>query len=108
MNDPIKEIAMSGQIRASHILVSTDTRSKEDAKAEIEALRNKISDGADFAEVAREASDCPSGQGGGDLGPFGRGVMVPEFEEAAFALDVDALSDLVETDFGYHIILRTE
>ncbi len=99
---------MSDEIRASHILVSTDTRSKDDAKAETEALRQKINDGADFAEIARASSDCPSGAGGGDLGHFGRGVMVPEFEEAAFGLEVDGLSGLVETDFGYHLILRTE
>ena len=57
---------MPDQIRASHILVSTDTRSKEDAKAETEALQKKISGGADFADTAREVSDCPSGSGGGD------------------------------------------
>jgi len=99
---------MSDQIRASHILVSTDARSKDDAKAETETLHKKIADGADFADVAREVSDCPSGASGGDLGQFGRGMMVPEFEEAAFALDVDGLSGPVETDFGYHLILRTE
>lgn len=99
---------MSNQIRASHILVSTDTRSKDDAKADTEVLLKKISDGADFADIAREASDCPSGKSGGDLGQFGRGVMVPEFEQAAFDLEVGALSGLVETDFGYHLILRTE
>ncbi len=99
---------MSDQIRASHILVSTDAHSKDDAKAEIEALHKKISEGADFAELAREASDCPSGKSGGDLGHFGRGSMVPEFEQAAFGLEVDALSDPVETDFGYHLIIRTE
>lgn len=99
---------MPDQIRASHILVSTDTRSKEDAKAETEALHKKISAGADFADAAREVSDCPSGSGGGDLGHFGRGMMVPEFEQAAFDLEVGGLSDIVETDFGYHLILRTE
>lgn len=99
---------MPDQIRASHILVSTDTRSKEDAKAETEALQKKISGGADFADTAREVSDCPSGSGGGDLGHFGRGMMVPEFEQAAFDLEVGGLSDIVETDFGYHLILRTE
>lgn len=99
---------MSDQIRASHILVSTDARSKDDAKAEIEALQKKISDGAEFADIARDASDCPSGSSGGDLGQFGRGMMVPEFEQAAFGLDVDSLSGPVETDFGYHLILRTE
>ena len=99
---------MSTQIRASHILVSTDQRKKDEALSEIEALHKKIADGADFADVAREASDCPSGSSGGGLGKFGRGAMVPEFEEAAFALDVNGLSGAVETNFGYHLILRTE
>lgn len=98
---------MSGQITASHILIATDRRDKEDALKEIEALRDDIANGADFADVAREKSDCPSGSRGGDLGAFGKGVMVPEFEEAAFALDVDAVSGVVETDFGYHLIHRT-
>ncbi|MEX0695031.1 MAG: peptidylprolyl isomerase [Rhodospirillales bacterium] len=99
---------MANEIRASHILVSTDAREKDDALATTEALHKKITDGAEFADVAREASDCPSGSRGGDLGHFGRGAMVPEFEEAAFALDVNALSGVVETNFGYHLILRTE
>ncbi|MDP4796722.1 MAG: peptidyl-prolyl cis-trans isomerase [Rhodospirillales bacterium] len=99
---------MSAKIRASHILVSTDSRKKDVALTEIEALHKKITDGADFGEVASEASDCPSGSRGGDLGQFGRGMMVPEFEEAAFGLDVNAMSGVVETDFGYHLILRTE
>lgn len=104
----IKETMMSDQIRASHILVSTDARSKDDAKAETEALHQKITGGTDFADIARETSDCPSGRSGGDLGHFGRGMMVPEFEKAAFDLEVGALSGLVETSFGYHLILRTE
>ncbi len=99
---------MSNKIRASHILVSTDSRSKEDALAEIEAAHKAITDGADFADIARDKSDCPSGSRGGDLGSFGKGMMVPEFETAAFALEVDAMSGPVETDFGYHLIHRTE
>ncbi len=98
---------MAQEIRASHILVSTDGRDPEEARAAIEAIRAEIEAGADFAEIARDKSDCPSGGRGGDLGGFRRGVMVPEFEDAAFALEVDALSDVVETDFGYHLILRT-
>ena len=90
---------MSAKIRASHILVSTDSRKKDVALTEIEALHKKITDGADFGEVARDASDCPSGSRGGDLGQFGRGAMVPEFEEAAFDLEVNAMSGVVETDF---------
>ena len=98
---------MADQVTASHILISTDGKDKETAKAEIDALHAEITDGADFAEIARSKSDCPSGGRGGDLGPFGRGMMVPEFEKAAFDLEPGALSDVVETDFGYHLILRT-
>ena len=98
---------MSDDIRASHILRNTDGRSKDDALKEIEDLKAQIDDGANFAELAEEHSDCPSGSGGGDLGEFGRGMMVKPFEEAAFALDVYAISEPVETDFGYHLILRT-
>jgi parvulin-like peptidyl-prolyl isomerase len=61
----------------------------------------------DFAAVAREYSDCPSGRQGGDLGMFGRGQMVAEFETAAFGLEIGETSDVVETDFGYHLIRRT-
>ncbi|CCQ73242.1 peptidylprolyl isomerase [Magnetospira sp. QH-2] len=105
---------MADQVRASHILLmyagsarSTASRSKEEALTEIEALKTKLAEGTDFAELARNHSDCPSGQQGGDLGEFGRGSMVKPFEEAAFGLEVDAVSDVVETDFGYHLIQRT-
>jgi len=105
---------MSDQVSASHILLmyegsarSTASRSKADAAAEIERLRAEIEGGADFAELAREHSDCPSGADGGALGTFGRDQMVPEFETAAFALEVGGTSGTVETDFGYHLIRRT-
>lgn len=98
---------MPNEITASHILVSTDGRDADKALAMIQEIKSKIEAGADFGDIARDKSDCPSGGRGGDLGSFPRGVMVPEFEEAAFALDVDAMSDVVETDFGYHLILRT-
>ncbi|MDA1324940.1 MAG: peptidylprolyl isomerase [Proteobacteria bacterium] len=106
---------MSDQVRASHILLmyqgsasSSATRSKEDAATQIADLKTQIEGGADFAEIARANSDCPSGAQGGDLGSFGRGQMVPEFETATYAMDVGDLSDVVETDFGYHLIQRTE
>lgn len=106
---------MTDQVRASHILLmyegsarSTASRSKDEALTEIEALKTQIDDGGDFGALAREHSDCPSGAQGGDLGPFGRGMMVPAFEETAFGLDVGATSGIVETDFGYHLIQRTE
>ena len=105
---------MADEIDASHILVmhedsprSRQTRSKEDALARIKELQSELKGGADFAEVARENSDCPSSSDGGSLGTFGKGMMVPEFEVAAFALKVGGVSDIVETDFGYHLIHRT-
>lgn len=106
---------MSDQVRASHILLmyqgsasSSATRSKEDAATQIADLKSQIEGGADFSEIARSNSDCPSGAQGGDLGSFGRGQMVPEFETATFAMNVGDLSDVVETSFGYHLIQRTE
>jgi parvulin-like peptidyl-prolyl isomerase len=102
------------QVRASHILLmyhgssrSTATRSKQEAETQIEALKQALDDGSDFAELARQNSDCPSGRSGGDLGSFGRGQMVGPFEETAFALGVGETSGVVETEFGYHIIRRT-
>ena len=87
---------------------SSATRSKEEAQQQISQLKGQIDGGADFADLARQHSDCPSGKSGGDLGPFGRGQMVKAFEETTFALEVGALSDVVETPFGYHLIKRTD
>ncbi|RMH43691.1 MAG: parvulin peptidyl-prolyl isomerase [Deltaproteobacteria bacterium] len=105
---------MADQVRASHILLmyqgsarSTASRSKDEAHSQIQEIKRQIDGGADFAALAKQHSDCPSAKAGGDLGPFGRGQMVKEFEDAAFALDVGATSDVVETAFGYHIIKRT-
>jgi len=98
---------MSDEIQASHILIGVEGRSKEDALAQIEDLKEQIDGGADFADLAREHSDCPSGRSGGDLGSFGRGAMVPTFDEAAFGLEDGEISGPVETDFGYHLIQRT-
>lgn len=106
---------MASQIRASHILLmykgsmrSTATRSKDEALTSITAMKTEIADGADFADLARKNSDCPSGAEGGDLGKFPRGAMVPEFDKAAFALEPGQVSDVIETAFGYHLIQRTE
>lgn len=106
---------MTDQVRASHILLmyegsmrSTATRSKEDAESQITALKSELDGGAEFADVARGNSDCPSSSKGGDLGSFGRGMMIGAFEDTAFGLEVDATSGVIETDFGYHIIHRTE
>ncbi len=106
---------MTDQVRASHILLMYDgsmrssaTRSKDAAETQIAALKSELDGGAEFADVAREHSDCPSSSKGGDLGRFGRGMMIGAFEDTAFGLDVGATSGVVETDFGYHIIHRTE
>jgi parvulin-like peptidyl-prolyl isomerase len=103
-------------ITASHILVSWDscgldgvTRTQEEARALIDQIAADVAAGSiTFADAAREYSDCPSGAEGGDLGAFGRGAMVQPFDEAAFALGVGEMSDVVQTQFGYHLILRTE
>ena len=105
---------MADQVRASHILLmyagserSTATRSKDEALQQINDLKTALADGGDFGALARENSDCPSGRDGGDLGAFGPGMMVPEFDTAAFALEVGDTSEVVETPFGYHLIQRT-
>lgn len=86
---------------------STATRSKEEARTQIADLKQQLDQGADFADLARAHSDCPSSARGGDLGAFGRGMMVKAFEETAYGLSVGGVSGVVETDFGYHIIART-
>ncbi len=104
------------QVRASHILIKPRTadpnadpnQAKAAAKAKAEDLLKQIKDGADFAELARANSDCPSSKQGGDLNFFARGQMAPAFEEAAFALKPRQVSDAVETRFGYHLIKTTD
>jgi peptidyl-prolyl cis-trans isomerase C len=91
---------MADKIRASHILVKTET--------EVNDLISQIDGGADFAALARQHSNCPSGAEGGDLGSFGHGAMVAEFDKVAFDLEVGAVSGSVQTQFGYHLIQRTE
>ena len=105
---------MAEQVRASHILLmyagsarSSATRSKDEASSQIQDLKKQIDGGADFAELAKQHSDCPSGKKGGDLGSFGRGQMVPAFEQTAFSMPVGGTSGVVETEFGYHLIRRT-
>ncbi len=100
------------QVRARHILIDTQGLESEDAVAEAkqraEGIRQEIIDGSDFGEMAQEHSEGPSASRGGDLGLFGRGQMVPPFEEAAFALEEGEVSGIVETQFGFHIIQVTE
>ena len=97
------------QVEASHILIQIPSSGDEEEKnaklAEIEAIKVRIDGGEDFAEVAKESSqDTGSAPQGGSLGYFGRGQMIPAFEEVAFALEPGEISDIVETQFGYHLI----
>ena len=91
-----KEQFKEEMIRAAHILVEEEEQANE--------LLAAIEGGADFHELASANSKCPSGSRGGDLGDFGRGQMVPEFEQAAFALNIGEISGVVKTQFGYHLI----
>lgn len=84
------------QVCASHILVKT--------AAEAVQIKKDLDNGGDFANYARRYSLCPSSQNGGQLGCFGRGQMVPEFERKAFSLNVGEISDPVMTQFGWHLI----
>lgn len=88
------------QVKASHILVK-----EEEA---INDINDKIKSGNSFEELAKEHSECPSSQNGGDLGFFGKGKMVPEFETAAFSLGLNEISEPFKTDFGFHIVKVTE
>lgn len=105
---------MAEQVRASHILLmyqgserSSASRSKAEAQQLIQQILTQVQGGADFADLARQHSDCPSGKRGGDLGTFGKGQMVAAFEQTSFTLPVGGTSGVVETPFGYHIIQRT-
>lgn len=100
------------QAHARHILVTVDEKADEKTrqagKAKADDLLAKLKGGANFEELARKNSDCPSAAQGGDLGFFGHGQMVPEFDTAAFALNPGELSGVVTTKFGYHIIRLEE
>lgn len=91
------------QIKASHILISTEERTDEKAKAKAEDVMAMTS-AMDFADLAKQYSDGPSGKNGGDLGYFRKGRMVKAFEEAAFNAEVGQVVGPVKTDFGYHLI----
>lgn len=97
------------EVKARHILIDVaqdaSEEEKKQAREKIEMIREKIKKGEDFAEMAEKHSSCPSGKrAGGDLGWFERGNMVPPFEKAAFSLEKGKLSDIVETNFGFHLI----
>jgi parvulin-like peptidyl-prolyl isomerase len=105
------EYAPGERVLAQHILVTPDgdtQTSKDEAHAKIAAIRERVTGGASFADEAAAHSMCPSGKEGGSLGWFGRGMMVPEFDQAVFSMSVGAVSDIIETQFGYHIIFKTD
>jgi peptidyl-prolyl cis-trans isomerase C len=91
---------MSNKVHCAHILVKTE----KDVNNVLERLKK----GEKFSAIAKNVSLCPSKKRGGDLGTFGRGQMVKEFEKAAFALEKGQISGIVKTQFGYHIIRRLE
>jgi peptidyl-prolyl cis-trans isomerase C len=96
------------QVKASHILIKVNAdapqEEKDKARKKIESVQKKAKKGEDFATLAKTYSEGPSGPNGGDLGYFRRGQMVKPFEDAAFNLNPNETSDIVETQFGYHLI----
>ena len=100
------------QVLCQHILVKSAEGDLPEVKSaafeKIRSIRERIVNGGDFAEEAKEHSDCPSGKEGGSLGWFGRGMMVPEFDKAAFDMKKGEISDIITTQFGYHIIYKAD
>jgi peptidyl-prolyl cis-trans isomerase D len=104
-NDGIEQYTTAEQVRASHILLKTEGKDDAAMKAKAADVLKQAKAGADFAELAKKYSeDEASAKNGGDLDYFGRGRMVPEFDQAAFAMQPGQMSDLVKTQYGYHII----
>jgi peptidyl-prolyl cis-trans isomerase C len=91
---------MPDQVHCAHILVKTEPEAR--------TILERLNKGEKFANLAKQVSLCPSGKRGGDLGTFGRGKMVKEFETAAFNLNKGEVSPIVKTKFGYHVIKRLE
>ena len=91
---------MVDKVHCSHILVKTEQEAK--------VIYDQLNKGGNFSQIAIQKSLCPSGKKGGDLGTFGRGKMVREFESAAFSLQKGQISQPVRTEFGWHIIKRLE
>ena len=81
---------------ARHILVDSEDKCLD--------LKSQIERGADFGELAQQHSSCPSGRSGGDLGSFGPGMMVKEFDEVVFSADINTVQGPVKTQFGYHLL----
>ena len=100
------------RVRASHILIKaeadTDPVTKEEGRKKLEAVKKRLDQGEDFAALAKEFSECPSAEKGGDLGYFERGKMVKPFEDAAFSMNPGEVSGIVVTSFGFHLIKVTD
>ncbi|MGL5693557.1 MAG: peptidylprolyl isomerase [Peptostreptococcaceae bacterium] len=104
------------QVKASHILIKTiddqkkplSDKEKAEAKKKAEEALAKVNSGEEFSKIAKEYSQDGSSQNGGDLGFFSKGEMVKPFEDAAFSMKAGEISDIVETEFGYHIIMVTD
>jgi peptidyl-prolyl cis-trans isomerase D len=107
-NTNISQYQTQEQVRASHILLKTDGKVEADVRKQAEAILAQVKSGGDFAELAKKYSEDTSKDQGGDLDFFTRGRMVPEFETAAFALQPGQTSDLVKSQFGFHIIRVTD
>ena len=99
------EFVTPPQVLCQHILVKG---SDDAALDKIKAIRERVVNGGDFAAEAKAHSDCPSGQEGGSLGWFGRGMMVPEFDKVAFEMKKGEVSGVVSTQFGFHIIYKAD
>jgi peptidyl-prolyl cis-trans isomerase D len=104
-NNNVEQYTTPEQVRASHILLKTEGKDDAAVKAKAEDVLKQAKAGADFAELAKKYSeDTDSAKNGGDLDYFARGRMVPEFDQAVFAMQPGQISDLVKTQYGYHII----
>ncbi|MFO7803716.1 MAG: peptidyl-prolyl cis-trans isomerase, partial [Desulfovermiculus sp.] len=106
------EFTRPEQVKARHILIRVDQEASEEdvhkAREQIDAAAERVEQGADFAQVAKDVSQGPSAEQGGDLDWFGRDSMVPDFEKAAFALQPGEVSEPVRTKFGFHLIKVTD
>lgn len=111
-NSHREEYAKPPRAAAAHILIKVEGENPQErasARAKLEKIRRDVVGGAEFADLAAMYSDCPSGkQSAGDLGWFSPGMMVPEFDKVVFAMAVGELSEILETQFGYHIIRKTD
>src|SRR5262249_683494 len=108
-NNNIEQYTTPEQVRASHVLLKTEGKDDAAVKAKAEEILKQARAGADFADLAKKNSEDDSNKNnGGDLDYFGRGRMVPEFDQVAFSLEPGKISDVVKTQFGYHIIKVTD